>query len=91
MSAEEKTPTAGGIPLTDELIQKLADEAEAGYDVEKLLKKRGRKLMGSEPANVVAIRFDPELKQRVDAQADAEHTTVSDLTRKAVRRYLDAA
>jgi hypothetical protein len=32
--------TRGGTPLTDEYVQKLANEAEAGYDVDKLVPRK---------------------------------------------------
>jgi hypothetical protein len=31
--------TSGGVPLTDEKIQELADEAERGYDPDQLAKR----------------------------------------------------
>jgi hypothetical protein len=33
--------TASGLPITDELIDKLAAKAEAGYDVEETIRRRG--------------------------------------------------
>jgi hypothetical protein len=45
--------TASGEPLTDELIGELAAEAEAGYDVERILRRRpGRLAMGASAAAV---------------------------------------
>jgi len=41
-----------GVPVTDEMIEEWADEAEKGYDVDRL-RKRGRKPMGDGPAQVV--------------------------------------
>jgi hypothetical protein len=42
--------TASGKPITDELVEKLADKAEAGYDVEETLRRRGgRPAIGSGP------------------------------------------
>ncbi|MFZ2174805.1 MAG: CopG family transcriptional regulator, partial [Rhodococcus sp. (in: high G+C Gram-positive bacteria)] len=40
--------TINGQPVTDEMIQEWADEAEAGYEVEKL-RKRGRPTVGAGP------------------------------------------
>jgi hypothetical protein len=44
--------TTDGGPLSDELIEKLADEAEAGYHVDALVARRatGGSLLGIEPA-----------------------------------------
>ena len=33
--------TASGQPITDDLVQKLAERAEAGYDVDETLRRRG--------------------------------------------------
>jgi CRISPR-associated endonuclease/helicase Cas3 len=42
--------TSGGVELTDELIERLAAEAEEGYDVEELrpAPRQGRPPMGAE-------------------------------------------
>lgn len=47
--------TASGRPITDPDIEKLAAEAEAGYDPDALIArrgKRGRPTLGSSPASV---------------------------------------
>ncbi len=43
----------------------MADQAEQGYDVEALLRRRqpGRPTMGSEVATAESVRLDPELKR----------------------------
>ena len=51
-------------PIDDELIKKLADEAEAGYDVDEIIARRGtrgRPRLGSAPSTVESVRLDPEL------------------------------
>ena len=85
--------TATGRALTDDDLDAIADEVErAEYDVETLkTRRRGRPLLGSAPAEVVPVRLDPELKSAIDARAEAEHLTASEIIRKAVRRYLDVA
>ena len=45
--------------------------------------------MGAEPAEVVPVRIDPEL--RADRRAQEDQTTTSDIIRQAIRRYLDVA
>lgn len=43
MGEEDYGKTASGVPITDELVDELADRAEAGYDVdEKLRRRQGR-------------------------------------------------
>ncbi len=92
MSNPHKTyGTSGGVVITDEVIERLAAEAEAGYDVEALRRRGGRKPMGSGPASVVPIRLDPELRAAVEARATSDGATTSDVVRRALRAYLDVA
>jgi len=84
--------TKTGRNLTNTDIEALADEAERGYDVEELKqRRRGRPLLGSAPAEVVPVRLDPDLKRAVEARAEAEHTTLSEVIREALRQFLDVA
>jgi hypothetical protein len=78
-----------GTPITDEMVEALADEAEAGYDVEEILRRRGgRPTMGSSAASVESVRLDPDLKRDLILRAAEEHTSVSEAIRRAVRQYL---
>jgi len=43
--------------------------------------------MGSGPADVVPVRFDPELRAAIEARAEAEQATTSDTIREAIRRF----
>lgn len=84
--------TKTGKVLTDEDIEKMADEAERGYDVAALKpRRRGRPMLGNSPSEVVPVRLDPDLRQAVEARAEAEHTTTSEVIRAALRRFLDVA
>ena len=86
--------TGSGKPITDEAIETLAAEAEAGYDVEALLARRGkhgRPALGSAPASVESVRLDPELRDQLLERAKADGTTTSELIREALRRFLEAA
>ena len=85
--------TATGRVLTDDDLDAIASEVEhADYDVEDLkTRRRGRPRLGSAPAEVVPVRLDPELKSAVEARAEAEHRTTSEIIREALRRYLDVA
>jgi hypothetical protein len=81
--------TASGKPITDGLVEKLADRAEAGYDVEETLRRRGgRPAIGSAPASVESVRLDPELRQALARRAERDHETTSSVIRKALRKYL---
>ncbi|CAN5846402.1 hypothetical protein BH23ACT12_BH23ACT12_16670 [soil metagenome] len=79
--------------LTEKDLDTLAAEAEAAdYDVQQLkARRRGRPAMGVGPADVVPVRIDPELKAAIEARAEADHTTTSELIREAIRRFLEVA
>jgi hypothetical protein len=80
-------PTSNDVPITDELIDSLVDEAERGYDVGKL-RGRGRPRLGDGPSEVVPVRLDPQLRRALEERAADEHTTQSDLIRRALRTFL---
>jgi hypothetical protein len=82
-----------GRTLTEADIDALADEVETtDYDVEALkTRRRGRPAMGSGPADVVPVRIDPELKAAIEARAEADHTTTSEVIREALRKFLEVA
>jgi hypothetical protein len=88
---EHDDRTSGGVPVTDELVQRLSAEADAGYDVDALRRRGGRRPLGSGPADVVPVRLDPELRAALAARAEAEHTSASDVIRQALRAWLDVA
>ncbi|HEX5428913.1 MAG TPA: ribbon-helix-helix domain-containing protein [Pedococcus sp.] len=79
--------TVNGVPVSEEKIQEWADEAERGYDVEKL-RKRGRKPMGDGPARVVPVRVDDTLLSALDQRAEHDHLSRSELIRAAIRAYV---
>ncbi len=84
--------TKSGAPITDELIDKLAKKAEAGYDVDEILRRRGgRPPIGSAAASVESVRLDPELRVALAKRAQRDHETTSAVIRKALRKYLDVA
>lgn len=89
--AKKKTHgrTASGKPITEELVKQLADKAEAGYDVDETLRRRGgRPPIGAAPASVESVRLDPELRQALAQRAERDHETPSSVIRKALRKYL---
>ncbi|WP_129658428.1 ribbon-helix-helix protein, CopG family [Rothia halotolerans] len=80
--------TINGVPVTEEQIAGWADEAEAGYDVEALKKRgRGRPGRGAEPSQVIALRLTTDEIAALDARAEREGKTRSEVIREA----LDAA
>jgi hypothetical protein len=84
--------TASGIPITDQLVDELAAKAEAGYDVDQLLRRRGgRPPIGSAAASVESVRLDPELREALTERARSDGETTSAVIRKALRKYLGIA
>jgi len=86
--------TNAGTPITDELVNRLADEAEAGYDVDELLARRGRRgrpRLGTAPSTVESVRLDPEMKERLLRRAEEEGVPVSEVIREALRHHLEAS
>jgi hypothetical protein len=82
--------TKSGRPLTDELIDELSKRADAGYETEKILRRRaGRPPIGSAAASVESVRLDPELRDALARRAERENTTTSAVIREALRRFLD--
>ncbi len=80
-----------GVDLTDEVLERMAEEAEAGLDVTQLRRRPGRPAMGSGPADTLPVRLDPELRAAVEARAAADQTSTSDVIREALRRFLEVA
>lgn len=93
MSKPKEHRTRSGRTLTDEDVDAIAREVEeTDYDIEALkTRRRGRPPMGSGPADVVPVRIDPELRAAIEARAEADHTTTSEIIREALRRFLDVA
>ena len=94
MTNKKTTPVVGtsrGTPITDADIERMADEAEAGYDITTLRPPRRPATDGLRPAEVVPVRLDPELRAAVEARANADDTTTSEIIREALRRFLHVA
>jgi hypothetical protein len=77
-----------GVELTEDVLDRMADEAQQGLDVAKLRRRPGRPAMGSAPAESFPVRLEPELRQALDERAAADETTASEVVREALRRYL---
>lgn len=91
MTPSHRTKT--GRILTDDDIDALAETVETtDYDVEALkTRRRGRPAMGSGPAEVVPVRIDPELRAAIEARAQSQDTTTSEVIREAIRKFLEVA
>ncbi|MGO9794276.1 MAG: ribbon-helix-helix protein, CopG family [Solirubrobacteraceae bacterium] len=83
-----------GQPITDAVIEVLAAEFEAGYDVDRLIArrpKRGRPALGSSAASHELVPLGPELREELLERARSEGATTSEIIREALRRFLHAA
>lgn len=86
----EQERTKSGVPITDELVERLARQAEDGYDVDEIVRRRrGRPPIGAGPATVESVRLDPELRQALSHRAEVDSEATSSVIRKALRLYLD--
>ena len=79
-----------GAEVSDTQVQRWADEAEAGYDVELLKKRWGRPPRAEQASHVVSTRFpDAELADLM-ARAEQEGLDRSTAIRTAVREWATA-
>jgi predicted DNA-binding protein len=81
------------VKVTDELAERLADDAEAGYapdqiDVRPTGRGRPRLAKGAGPSPTVNARLDDDLADLLEQRADREGVHKSDIVRKALRAYL---
>ena len=86
--------TKRGEVLTDEMIERFAEEAERGYEPGQLTGRRrgpGRPPLGDAAKSVESVRLEPELRDEVARRAQTEGVTVSELIRRALRQYLKSA
>lgn len=87
--------TNKGQDITDELIERWGEEAEAGLDVDKLKRTvrrgRGRPAMGSAAAEALPVRLDPELRASVVERAERDGVAQGEVVRRALRAYLGLA
>ena len=83
----------GRVKVTDELAERLADDAEAGYPPRQIHVRptgRGRPRLakGEGPSPTVNARLDDDLADLLKRRADREGVHKSDIVRKALRDYL---
>ena len=91
MTAQVYGHTASGIPIDDAMVERLANEAEVGFNVQHLVERhgrRGRPALGDGPSTVESVRLDPGLKRQLAARARRDNVSVSDVIREALRHHL---
>lgn len=91
MKTEEPYGTVDGVPITDEIIERLVANAEAGFPGVTATRAAGRPAMGSGPATTVAVRLDPDLHRALLDRVESTETNASAVIREALRKFLNAA
>lgn len=87
---ERVTITKSGRRLTEGDLDRLADEAEAGFDLSKWRPRRGRPpldAVSSEHAPRLAVRLPASLHRRVTSRAASEGRSVSEVVRQLLEAY----
>jgi hypothetical protein len=89
---EKSFTTKTGRVLDQGALDALADEAENGYDLDKLTPRPwlGRPTLGSGhgPSPRINVRLAPEIYDAVLARAQREGRKVSEVAREAVERFV---
>lgn len=84
--------TKSGHRLTEADIERLADEAERGYDLSTWVHRPGRPPLEAgrdEPSPRIAVRVPASLHERVMTQAAAEGRSVSEVIRDLLEGYVE--
>ena len=79
--------TSGGVEITDAVVERLADNAERGFDHARL-HARGRPPLGAAAAKVTQVRLPPDLAAALAQRAARDRTVPSQVIRQALRDYL---
>lgn len=80
--------TVKGVPITDDVIDELVEDAEAGFPNTTFRPVGRPRTVGGEPAETVTVRLDPARVSAVRERAEREHTSASEIMRRALDRYL---
>ena len=83
--------TKKGTKLSKAVVDSLASEAEAGYDLSKAKRERvgpGRPSLAEGESPRISYRVAPALFDRAKKKAKAEGRTVSEVAREALQKYL---
>jgi hypothetical protein len=90
-----KPPTTkAGARLDAGVEQRLAEEAEAGFDPATLTRRHaGRPSLSGRAghSNRVDLRVDDETYEAIRRIADQDNRKISDVVRDAIRRFLEAS
>jgi hypothetical protein len=90
----EPAITKAGTRLDSDYEQRLADEAETGFDPATLTRRRaGRPSLSGHAGHSkrVDLRVDDQTYEAIRRIAEKDHRRVSDVVRDAINRYLEAS
>jgi predicted DNA binding CopG/RHH family protein len=83
--------TRNGRPVTDAELDRMADEAEAGYDLSTWKRRPGRPSLSASNSSAhsprITTRVPEELRVRVASRASAEGKSVSAVMRDLLEDY----
>jgi hypothetical protein len=81
--------TRSGRVLTEADIDRLADQAEAGFDISTWTTRPGRPplTVGGQHSPRIAVRVPEDLRQRAMARAATEGRTISEVVRDLLEAY----
>jgi hypothetical protein len=90
----EPATTKAGTPLDPDYEQRLAEEAESGFDPATLTRRQaGRPSLSGRAGHSkrVDLRVDDQTYEAIQRIADRDDRRVSDVVRDAINRYLEAS
>jgi len=76
-----------GKSVTEQDIDSCADEAEQGYDLDRI-RRRGRKPVGDGADPVVPVLLDKTLLAALAERAERDHLSRSAAIREAIRAFV---
>jgi Ribbon-helix-helix protein, copG family len=77
-----------GEEMNDEFWRRAEKRAKAGLDPTRLRPRVGRPPMGDEAAELTAVRLPSTIREALDDRAAQDHTTASEVIRRALEQYL---
>ncbi|MDR0959096.1 MAG: ribbon-helix-helix domain-containing protein [Propionibacteriaceae bacterium] len=83
--------TIDGVPITDEVIERLVADAEAGFPGARARPVGRPRELGQEKSVVVQFRLDPDRTRKLDERAAKAHTSRSQIIREAIDHELAIA
>ncbi len=83
--------TKKGTKLTKQSVERLAKEAEQGYDLSRAKRQRvgpGRPSLSEGESPRISYRLPPDLFAAAEKRAKAQGRSLSEIAREALRLYL---